>query len=141
MVVRYRAPRLRGYFTGTGDLFTALVLAHLELSGGGDDADASAGERLVRVARRVLCSVQAVLRDTAAHAASVHVAAEIEQQQNEKQSDAPIAGLDDRLVIADSARYELRIVQSLAHIIHPPVERAFEYAPHVELIIPAAPAH
>lgn len=133
MVVRYRAPRLEGHFTGTGDLFAALVLAHLERSGGADDANI--GERLIRVARHVLCTLQAVLRETAAHSVAAEQLAI--EQKSEKQSDSPIVGLDDRLVTVGAACHELRLVQSLAHIMHPPVERALEYVPHVEVIIPA----
>ncbi|KDD76954.1 hypothetical protein H632_c57p3 [Helicosporidium sp. ATCC 50920] len=87
-----RVPRLKAYFTGTGDLLSALLLAHLHRE-----------KNSLRPALEVaVAALQTVLADTAAHSQS---AADI------KSRDA-----------ATCRRQELRLVQNAQALLRPPVQ-------------------
>lgn len=61
---RLRVPRVPGYYTGTGDLLSALFLAHSSRS----------PRDLPSALERSVSALQAVLRDTAQHAAAAELA-------------------------------------------------------------------
>ncbi|CAG9461578.1 unnamed protein product [Pedinophyceae sp. YPF-701] len=91
--VRAEVPRVRSYFTGTGDLLAALLLARLS------EAPADA-EGLAAALGLALGSLQAVVRETAAAA-----------------GEAALAG---ERTAANSAARELRLVQCRAWLAEPP---------------------
>ena len=90
IVTAFRIPRISGYFSGTGDLFSALVLAHFDPATGLAEATSLAAG-----------TVHAILRDTLAHSTDT---------VDGTDSDRDAADVD-RVVRRMRAR-ELRLVQN-----------------------------
>jgi pyridoxine kinase len=102
---RLRVPRIPGYYTGTGDLLSALLLAH-----------ASRTPRdLPAALERAVGALQAVLGDTARHA-EAEAEAEAEGGQGaDAGDDADDHHQEDAATVARRFRArELRLVQNLA---------------------------
>jgi pyridoxine kinase len=99
-------PRIKGYFSGVGDLFSALVLAHFETSPPLSPSSPTNTTALSRAASRALHTTHAVLRRTQEHALNLT-------------SNDSSAYTDDELDAGEPLRRvrrmrtrELRIVQS-----------------------------
>lgn len=110
-------PRLKGYFSGVGDLFSALVLAHYDASpslptnGATPELPTSA---LSRAASRALHTTQAVIRRTQDHLLSLASAS-----SQDSASASADAYTDDELDAREPLRRvrrmrtrELRLIQS-----------------------------
>jgi len=117
-------PRIKGYFAGVGDLFSALVLAHfkpdrgpsdsLDNVGSRSDAEAAhTAEGLHTALKAALCTTQAVLISTHEHSASLP-GHDCPPTDDEKDTADP-----ERRVRRMRAR-ELRIVHGLDVIRAPP---------------------
>ncbi|KAG8738175.1 hypothetical protein FRC10_007168 [Ceratobasidium sp. 414] len=99
-------PRIKGYFSGVGDIFSALVLAHFE-AGPFPPADASAPTTpLSRAASRALHTTHTVLRRTQEHALKVAADESSAYTDDELDTNEPL-----RRVRRMKTR-ELRLVQS-----------------------------
>jgi len=101
-------PRIKGYFSGVGDLFSALVLGHFEPSSGSD--------ALCRATSAALSTTQSILLATQEHWQTLP---EEERPVTDDERDEEDA---ERRVIRMRSR-ELRIVQGLDVIRSPPQGR------------------
>ncbi|KAF9512662.1 hypothetical protein BS47DRAFT_1372736 [Hydnum rufescens UP504] len=101
-------PRIKGYYSGVGDLFSALVLAHFRPTEG--------SEALSDATTLALSTIQEILLRTYEHCESL---AEEERPPTDDEADAADA---ERRVRRMRAR-ELRIIQNMECIRNPPRER------------------
>ncbi|KAG9099109.1 putative pyridoxal kinase [Ceratobasidium sp. 392] len=81
-------PRIKGYFSGVGDLFSALVLAHFESATSSSSSQSNSTTPLSRAASRALHTTHTILRRTQQHAleiaeneASAYTDDELDEQQ------------------------------------------------------------
>jgi len=105
--------RIRGYFSGVGDLFSALVLAHFHPTAPPPAAPATALSRATSLAT---ASVQSILISTHHYVQSLP---EDERPQTDPERDAKDV---ERRVKRMRAR-ELRLVQGRDYIVHPTEEK------------------
>lgn len=103
ILLKLHVPRLSAYFTGTGDLFTALLLAWLY----------KYPHDLKKALENTVAGLQAVLRDTAKYAAN---SSELGKSDGSEESDR-----DMRSAEVCRAR-ELRIVQNQDLLVNPKLE-------------------
>lgn len=106
-------PKIKGYFSGVGDLFSALILGHFTpaLSGVGDE-DTAGNQALCTATSNALSITQAILIRTNAHSSSLP-AEDCPPSDDEKDTQDP-----DRHVKRMKAR-ELRIIQGVEDILRP----------------------
>ncbi|QRW02447.1 thiamine biosynthesis protein [Ceratobasidium sp. AG-Ba] len=103
-------PRIKGYFSGVGDLFSALVLAHFDPSSSLESTTPSTTP-LSRAAARALHTTHSVLRRTQEHALKLAADTSSAYTDDELDSNEPL-----RRVRRMRTR-ELRIVQSREDIL------------------------
>lgn len=108
-------PRLKGYFSGVGDIFSALILAHFKLA-----LDSSSPSPLSAAASRALHTTHSILYRTHKHALAVA------SKLSDSPSSTPNTYTDDELDAQEPLRRvkrmrmrELRIIQSRDDILAP----------------------
>ena len=101
--LKLRVPRIDAYFTGTGDLFSALILAWLSRS----------PHDLKFAVEKAVAGLQAVLLDTVEHSKLF--------SSNSNSSAAGGGGGDDRTAAVCAAR-ELRLIQNQDKLIDPEIQ-------------------
>ncbi|KAG9077109.1 putative pyridoxal kinase, partial [Ceratobasidium sp. 370] len=99
-------PRIRGYFSGVGDLFSALVLAHFEVESSAPAGAPTSATPLSRAASRALHTTHTVLRRTQEHALKVAADESSAYTDDEQDANEPL-----RRIRRMKTR-ELRLVQS-----------------------------
>ena len=101
-------PRIKGYFSGVGDIFSALVLAHYRPT--------DATEALSQATSSAICTIQGILLRTHEYCDS------LPEEEHPATDDEADEADGERRVRRMRAR-ELRIVQNIEYIRNPPRER------------------
>ncbi|KAJ2662098.1 putative pyridoxal kinase [Coemansia sp. RSA 1200] len=104
-------PRLYGYFTGSGDLFTALVAArHASVSESAFEKEGAAGAVLARACELAIATQAGVMRETQMFQQQTGVAVSSDSLRRGNRPSEMVRG------------FELRIIQSQNLITHPVLE-------------------
>ncbi|KAG8760575.1 putative pyridoxal kinase [Ceratobasidium sp. 423] len=110
-------PRIKGYFSGVGDLFSALVLAHFHQSqysntNGSLHTTTSSTPPLAQAASRALHTTHAVLRRTQKHALALAAQSSDDPSSSNAYTDDELDAKEPLRRVRRMRTRELRIIQS-----------------------------